>query len=560
MRPSARASVVFVLTVLALSSAPSLLGQFGQQPGFGPQGEPERFEVRGKVVNSVTGEGVPHALVQMYASGEKAVFSGDDGDFVFSEVPRGSFAVVAKKPGFFNGQEMQRWNPRPYTGMVTVPQEKDALVKLTPEGIIYGRLIDENQEPIEGITVRAQRWRVADGRRQLENVGESITDDEGNFRISELMAGAYLLAFLQVNRGWTASVERMGRGQSEQGYGRQFYPGVADAASATAISIHAGAHVRLEQALKHEILFEVSGVVRGGDPDGSLSLTMTDEQGDAAARNTRINYKTGEFRIGGVPAGRYLLTASVYSRNGNRGEPPATAYVPIQLNRDISGVVVVVGRGASVGVQLDDERMETGMPEGTPRVSINMRAEEMPQFGRGIMYPPPKEDKNAPRQIEGLVPGRYTVEASPNGQGYVAQLRCGSVDLLRDDLVVPAGGTLPPIQVTLRNDGGQIFVTAVKAGKPVPAMVVLYSEDYPRQSRGGWFSGNGSMGWGVFAPGRYKVVAIENAEDLEFRNPAGMGKYLEHAVDVNLGPGDQKNVRVEVQEFDEAQESQGTDQ
>ena len=148
----------------------------------------------------------------------------------------------------------------------------------------------------------------------------------------------------------------------------------------------------------------------------------------------------------------------------------------------------------------------------------------------------------------------------PNGPGYVAAVRCGSLDLLRSDLVVPADGALPPIQVTLRSDGGQIFVMAVKAGEPASAMGVVYSVDYPRRSREGWVQGGGPTSWGILPPGSYKIAAIENAQDLEFRNPVVMEKYLEHAVDVNLAPGDQKNVRVEVQEFQETAEAPGTNQ
>lgn len=555
MRPSGRASVVLVLAVLALSSAPSLPGQFGQQPGFGEQGDSEQFEVRGKVVNSVTGDGVGHALVQMYASSEKAVFSGDDGGFAFTNVPRGRFQVRARKPGFFNEQDLLRWRPGAFTTTV-VPEAEEAVVKLTPEGIIYGKVTDENEEPIEGVSVQVQAWLVQDGRRRFQNVASGMSDDQGNFRVAELLPGTYYLHFLP--RGGRRPRNPAAQQQSEQeGFGSQFYPGVADAAAAGAIRVKAGAQVQINQVLGKQRVFEIAGLVRGVSPDSGFGLNLMDSAGDPVQAGARINPTTGAFRFQGIAAGSYMLSVMTYPRNGGGGgQPSLNAYVPIHLNSDVTNLVLVPGRGASVGVEVDDERTETNIPEGAPQISINLQSEGLPQFGRGIMYPPPKQDRNSPRQFEGVVPGTYRVEAYANGPGYVAELRCGSVNLLRHDLVVPAGGALPPIQVTLRSDGGQIFATAVKAGEPVPAMVVVYSEDRPRQSYGGWYSGSGSMGWGVFAPGRYKVVAIENAEDLEFRNPAAMEKYLDHAVDVDLGPGDQKNVRVEVQEFQEAQEPQ----
>lgn len=556
MRPSAPASVALAFAALALFSASSASGQFEQQPGSGQQGDSDRFELRGKVVNSVTGEGVPHALVQMYASGEKAVFSDDDGGFDFTDVPRGSFAVVARKPGFFNSQELRRGNFNPYPTMVAVPQETEAVVKLTPEGIIYGRLLDENQEPIEDVNVQAQTWITQDGRRRLLSVANAVSDDQGDFRLAELSPGTYLLRFSTRTGGRPGNLAFL-RTSEQEGYGTQFYPGVADPAAAEAIRVKAGAQVKIEQTLAPQRVYEISGVVRGAQANNGFGLNLMDSTGESVQARTQVNERTGEFRLQGVPAGTYILTAMSWSRNGG-DQQPENAYVPVRVKANVSGLTIVLGRGASIRVELDDERSETSMPAGAPRVWVNL-ASEMPQFNRGIAVPPPAEDRRAPRQFEGLAPGTYKVEAMPNGPGYVAAVRCGSLDLLRSDLVVPADGALPPIQVTLRSDGGQIFVMAVKAGEPASAMVVVYSEDYPRQSRSGWFSGSGSMGWGVFPPGRYRVVAVENAADLEFRNPAVMEKYLEHAVEVNLAPGDQKNVRVEVQEFQETAETPGTD-
>ncbi len=54
---------------------------------------------------------------------------------------------------------------------------------------------------MDGVTVRAHRWQVQDGRRQLQSAGDATTDDEGNFRIAELLPGSYSLAFLPANRG-----------------------------------------------------------------------------------------------------------------------------------------------------------------------------------------------------------------------------------------------------------------------------------------------------------------------------------------------------------------------
>ena len=58
-------------------------------------------------------------------------------------------------------------------------------------------------------------------------------------------------------------------------------------------------------------------------------------------------------------------------------------------------------------------------------------------------------------EIQGMVPGKYTVRASPT-QGYAASVLYGGVELLRQPLVVGLGGISSPIEVTLRDDGAQV--------------------------------------------------------------------------------------------------------
>lgn len=552
MQLSATASAILVAAILALFQIPSSLEQ---QTTFGQTGS-ELFELKGKVVNSVTGEGVAHALVKMHASRERVVFTGDDGDFVFTDVPRGSYTVTADKPGFFNEQELRRWNPGTGPTPQAVPQNGEVAIKLTPEGIIYGKVVDENDHPIEGVSVQVHAWVVQDGRRRLLNVARGTSDDQGNFRTAELLPGTYCLRFFaqgSLRLGSQAGESQAGqREERQEGYGAEFYPGVADVASAGAIRLKAGAHVHIEQTLSRQRVYEVSGIVRGGPANGEFALNLMDSMGVFLLVRTQVNQNTGGFRIQGVPAGTYMLSATFWSRSDKNREPE-NAYVPLRVNADVSGIMVVRVRGASIGVQLDDEREETRGQEETPRVSVRMESREMPELGREIMMHPRKGDRNAPRQLEDLSPGTYTVVALPNGPGYVAELRCGSVDLLRDDLVVPAGATLPPIQVTLRSDGAQISVTALKGGQSVPAMVVIYSEDYLKRTIAGPFGGSGSMTWGNVAPGMYKAFAVDS-NDLEFRNPAAMEKYLAHAVEVNLGPNDRKAVRLEVQEAQDSEQ------
>jgi uncharacterized protein (DUF2141 family) len=522
----------------------------------GRQTETNSFELSGIVLNAATGEPISGALVQIQAPPRKTQFSGANGTFVFKNLPRGRYLLMVSKPGFFNDQQLGHGNAW-INSMREVPSNEEVALKLTPEGIIFGEVKNENGEPVEAITVRAQRWQIEDGRRRLQNTRDTVTDDEGNFRIAELPPGAYSLLFVPTNRGGWITYDKLSRKkQTEEGYGAQFYPGVADAESATALDVRAGAQVHITQAMKRQKLFEVAGVVRGANSDSGFNLTLMNTTGDLVQQTVRINRKSGEFQILGVPAGTYMLSAMAQEPNESAPEesrPPRTATQMIHLNSDLTGVVLALGRGNPLGVQVRDETPPDGA-NNLHQVTVRLISMEFQQYSPAIMAPTIESGRVKAARIEDIPPGTYTVEATPNFPGYIAALRCGNIDLLRDDLTVTPGAALPPIDATLRNDGARLNVTVAGIGQTAAASVVVYSDEYPKRSLLMQANGTGMFLLDRLPPGSYRVIAVKNAQDLEFRNPAAMEKYLGHASSVILQPGDETILRVELQELQEQQQ------
>ena len=133
-------------------------------PALAQLTETDNFEVSGMVINAATGEPVSRALVQMQAGTGKAQFAGADGTFVFKNLARGRYNLTVSKPGFFSEQQLGFWNAWRGSSQ-DVPSEKEVVLKLTPEAIIYGEVKNENGEPVEGVTVRAQLWQMENGRK-----------------------------------------------------------------------------------------------------------------------------------------------------------------------------------------------------------------------------------------------------------------------------------------------------------------------------------------------------------------------------------------------------------
>jgi hypothetical protein len=508
----------------------------------------DRFDLHGKVINAATSEPVSGALVQL--PGQETQFSRSDGSFVFTNLPRAQLAVMVRKPGFFNDQELGRWGPAMFP-QIAVPAEADVIIKLTPEGIIFGQVKDENAEPMDGVTVRAERWQIQDGRKQLQSAGETTTDDEGNFRIAELLPGSYCLAFLPANRGGRIFRTLKRRTEAEQGYGLEFYPGTSDAASAGALEIRAGAQQHIIHTFSHQRLFQVAGVMRPANPESFPNITLVNSSGEPIQTDIRLNPKTGEFQISGVPPGTYLLSATAslgpkaFDQVPGKDSTPSSVTLPIQVNADLSGLILNLGSAVAAVVQIRDETERAPDPNTLHQLFVRLVPRDFPNSGLGIMVPPAPGDHQSPRRFESVTPGIYTVEATPMAAGYVASLRCGSVDLLRDDLTIAPGSPPAAIEITLRSDSAQLSVTLTNQHNA--AGLVIYSREYPRRSMlVPVYNGNTSVP--NLAPGSYQLLALNDTSQLEYRNPAVVEKYLIHAIPVTLQPGDNATVRVEVQE------------
>jgi len=68
------------------------------------------------------------------------------------------------------------------------------MVRMTPNGVITGHVVDEDREPVAFLQVQAMRYRYTQGRKQLVSYGNANTNDIGEYRIFGLPPGRYYIS------------------------------------------------------------------------------------------------------------------------------------------------------------------------------------------------------------------------------------------------------------------------------------------------------------------------------------------------------------------------------
>ena len=557
---------------------------------------PESETIRGTVLNSVTHQPVGRALVyspdNRFATltdsaghfefkvpsrepdrrSERPEIFADSGGISVSVYTSGPIFLMARKPGFLSSQ-----NSYPNTPPTPAsPGQKDVTIYLMPAALIAGRVTVADPDSPERIQVEIYRRQIQNGRAHWISAGTFTTFSNGEFRFPELSPGAYKLFTHELMDRDPLTFNP--RGQL-YGYPPVYFPGANNFDAGSTIQLSAGTtfEANLTPARREYYPVEI-GIAN--TPEGAPAGVEV-FAGGRGGPGYVLGYNPQTQKIQGMlPDGSYTVSVSSF------GQSSATGTVDIGVKgAAATGYTVTMVPNASISVNVTEEFTSAETRGDVTQIEsfagnqgrrgryIQVSLEPADEIGQGqgasLRQPSGPEDESL--VLENVRPGRYWVRVD-SGRGFAASIKCGETDLLRHPLVVGAGGSSDPIDLTMRDDGAQVngiieimstvagaslnsgAITSARiynlpqfnpAAQTQPHVYLIPSQDSTGQFREVWVSPDGNFSSQQVPPGDYQVLAFDRPQpELEYRNEEAMRKYHSQEKNIRLVAGQKEELRL----------------
>ena len=507
--------------------AASILGcflVFAQAPGVNPD---DKCSVEGTAISSTTGEPIKKASVvlQPIGSGANPYATTADaaGHFLIDNVDAGRFRLIASRSGYIEPSS-SRVNA---TYTTEFPLEKgqkmkEIVLKLAPQGVITGRILDEDGDALGNVTVWCMSIEYKRGKRRLGSKASSDTNELGEFRLAGLSAGKYVIgATIKSNERPEPAQERPIRSvrtAGEEAYVVTYYASTVSPNSASPIVVSAGAQV---SGINITLMRIRTARVKGhlSTPTGSRQeyvflLPRAEERPSFMEINGQLDPK-GNFQLDGIVPGSYILFAEGMVE-GKRYR----ARMPLEVrDANIGGIELELQPPAEIQGHVVVE--DNGDLKSKPFQLLLQSRTESDQ-ARWLHL---QDESTFKIEETGLYEGPYDVlPGGLPGNFYVKAIRLGEQDVIDTgfDFTPDAAGALT---LVLNPNGGQIegSVTTAKDGPAAGAKVTLIPDESHRSYSSFYKTidtdQNGHFAIKGVAPGEYKIYAWEDIEEGAYQDP-----------------------------------------
>ena len=550
----------------ALRSQVIGVGQPAGQNPAGAQTPPaatpseELCAIQGQVLNAVTGEPLKKANLNLQRTDmtpdvislptSYSTSSDASGKFAMKDIEPGKYRLGVTRNGFVATSYGARGPNRPGTTLSLSRGQnmKDVIFRLTPHGVVTGRVVDEDGEPVAYVRVNLMAYRYQQGRKQLSFAGGGSTDDLGEYRIFGVAPGKYFLSATASNQTMAFAQDRSAAPPPEEDYVPTYYPGTTEVTTATQLEVTAGGQLRdialrLSKAHTVHVKGHVSYSLPGRQRVMVYLLPRNSGMGGFPGfRPSQIDAK-GEFDIRGVAPGPYYLTAVI-----NDGTKSYQARAPVDVgSASIEKANLTIGPGIEVTGHVGVEGTNT---EDLSNLRLMLQTREP----SGIMFggfSQSRLDDSRAFKLQDVSAGLFilVVMGLPPGF-YVKSVHSDQTDVLASGLSTETQP--PPLDVLLSPNAAQVTgsVQNPSTNAPMPgATVVLIPQENERKDQQNYYKQvtsdqNGAFTFKDVPPGEYKVFAWEDVEMGAYMDPDFIKPLEAKGEALTLRENDQKSLQL----------------
>lgn len=466
-----------------------------------------------------------------------------EGKFALRGVEAGQYTMNASRSGYVSGSES--------VDLRKAEDRKDIEIKLTPQAVISGKILDEFGDPLAQASVTVFRRGYSTGHWKYEQAAMGSTGADGAYSIGGLRAGRYYVSAMDAQ---STALSMMGGflGQAtpegpRTEYVPTYYPSGTEIARAAPVTLLLGAEARgIDIRMQKSPVFQVRGRVVA--PEGSTSnvmLTMTRNGDDKISasdfmRGMAMVGADGTFRFTAIAPGAYSIrmdagmgavfgnafaAAMTVSAGGAAAATPAPKapsaplvgqQAVVVVDRDLNEVSLMAGSAGDISGRWRVEESKAPKSLETP-AATNQAVPSLFLEPIDFMSAPPKPAKgkaDGTFELKGVAPGEYLVSLGvPPPGSYVRSVRFDGQEATNKIIRVGLGGG--QLEIVYARDGGTVKgVVRNEKGEPVKGVTVAmwdarlkageaapYYEEQTISSEGEEFRFDG------VPPGEYRLAA-----------------------------------------------------
>jgi len=520
-------SLFFLLTLVTNSGA-------AQTPKTAPARKQDQCKIAGMVVKFGGSEPLRKAKVRLANADDGdhtvSIVTDGGGHFELKGIDPGRYHLTVSRAGFVT-QEYGQKKPDDVGAMLTLrpgQEMKDLLFRLIPSGVIAGRILDEDGEPLAEVMVSALRQVYLEGKRSLSTDTSAQTNDLGEYRLFGLAPGRYFI---------TANFSRWGRfsrgeeaddaSASQEGYAKMYYPGTPDSAKAISVTVKPGDEIPSVDILMRQVpVYRVRGHVYnqvthkpGTGTNLMLMPKAKSREWDFSGKETNVQKKDGSFEIVEVLPGSYFLIAFWF----DEGKPYSTR-MPIDVgNADIEGLSVIIAPGVNINGRV--------IWDGPPSLEGDeLTVGATPTDFAFAFNEPSRVSQTGSFTLKDLGEGIYHANVAGESKNcYIKEIRYGGSSAFEDGFMVTKG-TPAELEIVISSRGARVQGTITdEDGLPAAGVWVVLIPEASRRSQSRLYKTANTDQYGHYdlrgiAPGEYKIFSWERVEtgaweDAEFLKP-----------------------------------------